>query len=113
MSSTDHTARASAWALMTEWSTSDGDDDAIAGCLLELRARVERLEQAQQPEPSEPSTPAGQGELVRSVALAIGQDGDAIMWKAEARRAILAVADWCDGRGMDGAADLLRQEVGR
>ncbi len=113
----DHTARPESWEALTQWAATR--TDSLADCMMELRARVERLEHKQrdseaalQVEPA-PSTPAGQGELVRSVARAI-PDGDSEMdWTPEARRAILAVADWCDGRGMDGAADLLRREVGR
>ena len=140
--STDHTARPESWA-----------GNGIADCILELRARVERLEQAQQPEPADdqtlhtvalrmvdtlanlgvlpeildtirqairepmeppaPSTPAGQGELVRSVALAIPNGSTHVDWTPEARRAILAVAHWLIGKGYVHAADLLREEVGR
>ena len=119
MSNTDHTARPDSWARITEQA---GWGDPYADLILEFSARVERLEQAQQQGNSSasltssapaPSTPAGQGELVRSVALAIGQDGDAIMWKPEARRAILAVADWLQQFGFVGAVAALRREVGR
>jgi hypothetical protein len=104
MSTTD-TARASAWALMTEWSISDGDDDAIAGCLLELRARVERLEQAQQPE-AEAADPGT--DLVRRVQDAIDHAPDLY----EARAVILCIADWLHERTRYGA-EVLRREVGR
>jgi len=63
-----------------------------------------------------PSTPAGQGELVRRVLnamLDVPNNSDVVASSFEARAAILAVADWCDGRGMDGAADWIRREVGR
>jgi hypothetical protein len=108
---TDHTARPESWdyaALRAEADFPYGD------CMLELRARVERLEQAQQlPDPA-PSTPAGQGELVRSVALAITDDEhDAALWDDEARAAILAVADWLVRFEFIGAASALRREVGR
>jgi hypothetical protein len=67
----------------------------------------------QQPEPA-PSTPAGQGELVRSVALAIPNGSTHVDWTPEARRAILAVVIWLEKFEFVGAAaDLLRREVGR
>jgi len=120
MSNTDHTARPESWEALTQWAASRTDSPA-ADCILELRARVERLEQAQQQgnssailtsSPPAPSTPAGQGELVRSVAEAIAAAslGD---WTPEARRAILAVADWQSGMGREFSADLLREEAGR
>jgi len=50
MSNNDHTARPEAWEAMAQWAASRTDSPA-ADCILELRARVERLEQAQQPIP--------------------------------------------------------------
>jgi hypothetical protein len=64
--------------------------------------------------PPAPSTPAwlvsDVGELIARFA-STSRVGDDCTPCAE--QVILAVADWCDGRGMDGAADWLRQEVGR
>ncbi len=64
--------------------------------------------------PPAPSTPAGQGKLVRSVAEAIAAAslGD---WTPEARRAILAVADWLSSQHYfyTAAANTLRREVRR
>jgi len=44
MSNNDHIARSGSWAEQKKWAVDDSDAD----CILELRARVERLEQAQQ-----------------------------------------------------------------
>jgi hypothetical protein len=104
---TDHAARPESWDEQRRWTDQIADSD----CIMELLSRVERLEQAQQQ--AEPSTEALQRELVRSVAEAIGQDGDAIMWKPEARRAILVVTDWLVRCEFIGAASALRREVGR
>jgi hypothetical protein len=60
-----------------------------------------------------PSTPAGQGELVRSVAEAMGGEDGLCDWTPEARVAILAVADWLVRFEFIGAASALRREVGR
>ena len=120
MSTNDHTARAESWDEIARWAITDEPPPA-ADTLLELVGRIKRLEQAQQQGNSSasltssapaPSTPAGQGELVRSVAEAIAAAslGD---WTPEARRAILAVADWQSGMGREFSADLLREEVGR
>ena len=108
MSNTDHIARSGSWAEQKKWAVDDSDAD----CLLELRARVERLEQAQQ-QPA-PSTPAGQGELVGCVKKAM----EAIPYEPggyapEARAAILAVANWFVSQGLKASADLLRREVRR
>jgi len=117
---TDHTARPESWKTLAQWAASkhpDGD------CILELRARVERLEQAQQQGNSSasltssapaPSTPAGQGELVSCVKKAM----EAIPYEPggyapEARAAILAVVLWLESQAWRGAADALRREVGR
>jgi hypothetical protein len=106
---TDHTARPRSWERIAEFAESQGD--SCADGLMELRARVERLEQAQQ-QPA-PSTPAGQGELVRSVALAIPGGSTHVDWTPEARRAIFAAADWLVSQGYGAAANTLRREVGR
>jgi hypothetical protein len=58
-------------------------------------------------------TPAGQGELVRSVALAIPGGSTHVDWTPEARRAIFAAADWLVSQGYGAAANTLRREVGR
>jgi hypothetical protein len=73
--------------------------------------RADAQQQAQQ-QPA-PSIPAAQGELVRSVAEAIAAAslGD---WTPEARRAILAMADWLSSQHyLYTAADALRRELGR
>ena len=49
MSSTDHTARPMSWQTLTRWAASQHPD---GDCILELRARVERLEQAQHAQPA-------------------------------------------------------------
>jgi hypothetical protein len=114
-----YTARPESWAY---FAACDPGRASAADCLMELLARVERLEHKQrdseaasQVEPA-PSTPAGQGELVRCVAKALSDapgNSEIPDWTPEAIAAILAVADWCDGRGMHGAAEWLRREVGR
>jgi len=125
---TDHTARPESWDTMKQWAARKVPD---SDCILELRARVERLEQAQQqPAPSTPSgsaassavasgveessTPAGQGELVGCVKKAM----EAIPYEPggyapEARAAILAVILWLESQAWRGAAEALRREVGR
>jgi hypothetical protein len=134
MSNNDHTARPENWETVQQWA----DSVPACDCLMELRARVERLEQAQQqPEPtftseeveriqapwsylaSEkelqqpiPSTPAGQGELVRCVANAAARARCDGPYEPE-QAAILAVADWLDRMGREFSAALLRDEVGR
>jgi len=53
---TDHTARPESWDTMKQWAARNVPD---SDCILELRARVERLEQAQQqpePEPADNQT---------------------------------------------------------
>ena len=118
MSTNDHTARTESWEALTQWAASQ---HPAADCILELRARVERLEQAQQQgnssailtsSPPAPSTPAGQGELVRSVAQELCPNS-LHDWTPMASRAILAVAHWLVGKGYVHAADMLRREVGR
>jgi len=121
MSNTEETARPESWEALTQWAASRTDSPA-ADCIIELRARVERLEQAQQQgnssailtsSPPAPSTPAGQGELVSGVAEAM----DATPWVfrgyAHVDAAILAVADWFAKQGWGIAATMLRREVGR
>jgi hypothetical protein len=99
MSNTDHIARSGSWAEQKKWAVDDSDAD----CILELRARVERLEQAQQ-QPA-PSTPAGQGELFDSVAAVMSESPTDV---------ILAVADWLASQHyLHTAANELRREVGR
>lgn len=62
--STDHTARPENWDEITRWAAT-GLPLPTTDCLLELRARVERLEQAQQPEP-EPTFTAEEVELMQA-----------------------------------------------
>jgi hypothetical protein len=112
MSTNDHTARTESWEALTQWAASQ---HPAADCILELRARVERLEQAQQQQPAPPA-PAGRGELVRSVAATIldaPSTDDTNDWTPEARAAILTVADYLELQAWRGAADALRREVGR
>jgi hypothetical protein len=115
--SNDHTARPESWGHMTQMT-----DNYWADCLLEIRARVERLEHKQrdseaasQVEPA-PSTPAGQRELVRRVLnamLDVPNNSDVVASSFEARAAILAVILWLESQAWRGAADALRREVRR
>jgi hypothetical protein len=97
---TDHTTRPESWDEIT-LAACDPERAPDADCLMELRARVERLEQAQQPAPS---TPAGQKGLFYSVAAVMSESPT---------DAILAMADWLERQGEDRIAVLLRMEVGR
>jgi hypothetical protein len=57
---TDHTARPESWETVQQWA----DSVPACDCLMDLRARVERLEQAQQPEPEGPNLA---GQLARTM----------------------------------------------
>lgn len=96
-----------------------------------LYARIEALEAAQQPQQDKlnrliaeieedaqptgicPAPPAPAGELVKRVAMAIGDDSEPMNWAPEARAAIREVAKWLDGQIEIGAAHILRQEANR
>jgi len=112
MSNTEETARPGSWDEIRQLGRHNS---YTADCILELRARVERLEQAQQ-QPA-PSTPAGQGELVRLVAELIAHFASTSRVGDDctpaARRLIIAVVIWLESQAWRGAADALRREVGR
>jgi hypothetical protein len=128
MSNNNHTARPEAWEAMAQWAAARSDNPA--DCILELRARVERLEQAQQPATCPHIVSSDEGtsycglaqqlaqqqpdvadpgtELVRRVQDAIDHAPDLY----EARAVILCIADWLHERTRYGA-EVLRREVGR
>jgi hypothetical protein len=127
MSNTEETARPGSWDEVRQLGRHNS---YTADCLLELRARVERLEQAQQPATCPHIVSSDEGtsycglaqqlaqqqpdvadpgtELVRRVQDAIDHAPDLY----EARAVILCIADWLHERTRYGA-EVLRREVGR
>jgi len=87
-----------------KWIEDAAAGYSIAGCIAELRARIEALEAAQQPTPA--------GGLVERVADVIYKNGP---WRSrhdEARAAIREVAEWLRSELTSRvAADLLDQEA--
>ena len=85
-----------------------------ATLLLELRDRLaaveQRISELEGNCPAKPDSSAPTGSLVEVVKRAIGMELSA---SAEARAAILAVANWLDTRGQHGCSLWLREEVER
>jgi hypothetical protein len=115
---TEHKATSEQWAAdRYDWAHADTealDGDPAFRCIMELRSRVEALEARDATTgDSAPVTRDRAEDAPESSDSLVEQVADAIcISAAEARAAILAVADWFDQQGFYNTAARLRQEVG-